>query len=259
MKKRIAFLIALVAAGPASAQTPDSLPLSLEQAVQRVLELSDEVLLARAQIELAEAQMITARASGLPQLRLSSNFNHVIENARANAVGQIFNQPNTYNTNVNLSQSLFQGGRVFAAARAAKRLRNAARLTAEEARRQAVYDVQWAYLQALFANQLLDIQVANLTFADEQLRQITLFEQSGRAARFDVLRARVQRSNIEPQVIQSRSDVDIALLELKRLTNVPASTPVQLTTALTPDNVQAMVASMNLGQGGVEARPSVQA
>src|SRR5687767_11362768 len=141
MKKSIALIFALGFAVPAAAQTPDSLPLSLAAAVTRVLEVGDEVLLARALVELSDAQVTTARAGGLPQLRLTSTYNHTFENARANAVGQIFNQPNTYNTNANLSQTIFQGGRVFAGTRAAGRLRRAARLTAEEARNQATYDV----------------------------------------------------------------------------------------------------------------------
>ncbi|HET9440412.1 MAG TPA: TolC family protein [Longimicrobiales bacterium] len=259
MKKSIVLIGLLVAASPAAAQTEDSLPLSLEEAVGRALEQGDEVLLARAQVELADAQVTSARAGGLPQLRLSSTYNHVFENARANAVGQIFNQPNSYNTNANLSQSIFQGGRIFAGARAASRLRNAARLTAEETRNQAVFEVQRAYLQALFAQQLADIQDANLNLADAQLRQVAQFEASGRAARYDVLRARVERANIEPQAIQARSDLDIALLELKRLTNVPAATPLKLTTQLTPENVQATVVGMLQQETAVEDRPSVQA
>jgi outer membrane protein TolC len=259
MTKTIFLLLALGWITPAMAQRADSLPLSLEAAVQRALEVGDEVLLTRAQIELADAQVTTARAPGLPQLRISSTYNHVFENARANAVGQIFNQPNTYNTNANLSQSLFQGGRVFAGWRAARRFRNAARMTAQEARSQTAYDVQEAYLQALFAEQLAEIQQANLTLADAQLRQVSQFEKSGRAARFDVLRARVERANIEPQMIQTRSEFDIALLELKRLTNVPAETPLVLTTRLTPENVQATVVGMMEEASSVDARPSVQA
>ena len=259
MVKSIVIVLALAGVAPAAAQVPDSLPLTLEAAIGRALEVGDEVLLARAQIELAEAQVTTARAAGLPQLRLSSTYNHVFENARANAVGQIFNQPNTYNTNANLSQSIFQGGRIFAGARAASRLRSAARLTAQEARNQATYNVQQAYLQALFAEQLTDIQQANLQLADAQLRQVVQFEASGRAARYDVLRARVQRANIEPQAIQARSDLDIALLELKRLTNVPAATPVKLTTRLTPENVEATVVGMLDQQTSIDTRPSVQA
>lgn len=260
MKNSILLIIALAAvATPARAQIRDSLPLSLEGAVTRAIDVGDEVLLSRAQVDLADAQVTTARAGGLPQLRLTSTYNHTFENARANAVGQIFNQPNTYNTNANLSQSLFQGGRVFAGFRAAGRLRSAARLTATEARNQATFDVQRAYLEALFAQQMIEIQQANLTFAEAQLRQVTQFESSGRAARYDVLRARVQRANIEPAVIQSRSDLDIALLELKRLTNVPAATPIKLTTRLSPENVQATVAGMMEQAADVDARPSVQA
>lgn len=259
MKKSLLLLFALAVATPARAQTPDSLALSLDAAVKMVLETGDEVLLARAQTELSDAQVTTARASGLPQLRVTGTFNHVFENARANAVGQIFNQPNTYNTNANLSQIVFQGGRIFAGTRAANRLNEAAGLNEQEVRNQAVYDVQRAYLQVLFAQQFYEIQRANLELADAQLKQVSQFEKSGRAARFDVLRARVERANIEPQLIQARADVDLAMLELKRLTNVPPATPVKLTTQLTPENVEATVAGMLENSGSVEDRPSVQA
>ena len=261
MKNAFVLFCLLVTAAPAAGQTVDTLSLSLEAAVERALSEGDEVLLARAQLALAEAQVTTARASGLPQLRLSSTYNHVFENARANAVGQIFNQPNTYNTNVNLSQTIFQGGRFFSGWRAATRLRRAAQLTAEEVRNETAFAVQRAYLEALFAQQMLEIQEANLALADAQLKQVTQFEQSGRAARYDVLRARVERANIEPLAIQARNDLDIALLELKRLTNVPASTPVKLTTRLTPENVEATVLAMvgELEASSPDDRPSVRA
>src|SRR5690606_34752406 len=50
------------------------------------------------------------------------------------------------------------------------------------------------------------------------------------------------------------------LLELKRLTNVPANTPVKLTTRLTPEMVEATVVRMIADEeAAVEDRPSVQA
>lgn len=259
MKLLVVTLMAAALSSSAAAQTRDSLPLSLEEAVTRTLQLGDEVLLARAQVELADAQLGMARASALPQLRINSNYTHVMENARAQAVGQIFNQPNTYNTNANLSQSLFQGGRVWAGLRSASRLRNAARLNADEARNTASFGVQRAYLQALFAQQLVGIQQANIELADAQLRQVTQFETSGRAARYDVLRARVQRANMEPQLIQAHNEYDIAILELKRLANIPAGQPVSLTTRLTPQTVETMVALVSNRVMPIEDRPSVRA
>ena len=66
-----ALLFLAARAYPAGAQGPDTLSLSLEAAVERVLQASDEARTAAANVEVAEAQLLTARASGLPQLRLN--------------------------------------------------------------------------------------------------------------------------------------------------------------------------------------------
>jgi outer membrane protein TolC len=258
---RAALIAALAVLAPrAEAQTPDTLALSLHEAVERALRVSDEVRLAAAQVDVAEAQVITARATGLPQLRLSGSYTHVYENARGQAVGQIFNQPNTYNTNANLSQTLFQGGRVLAGWRAASRLRQASRLNAGEARAQVALDVQRAYLEALFATRMVEIQTANFALATTRLTQIEQFQTAGRAARYDVLRTRVERANLEPLLIQARSNREIAMLELKRLLNIPPMQPLSLTTAIDAGAVQAILASFEAPDSvGSDTRASVRA
>ncbi len=66
----------------------------------------DEVQLATSRLDAATATAGSAAAARYPQLRLNTTFNHVYENARAQAVGQIFNQPNSYGANLNLSVPL---------------------------------------------------------------------------------------------------------------------------------------------------------
>ena len=228
-----AALLAAGAAGrPLAAQRADTLALSLGDAVARALRTSDETRLATAQLEAAEAQILSARATGLPQLRLQSTYGHQLENARAQAVGQIFGQNNTYNTNVNLSQTLFQGGRIVNASRAAGRVGEAARLELDETRRLVSVDVQRAYLAAVLAAQLLEIQERNLALADERVAQVERLQGGGRLARYDLLRARVERTNLEPTVIQARSARELAELEVKRLLNLPVDQPLALTTRL---------------------------
>ncbi|MFN2397836.1 MAG: TolC family protein [Gemmatimonadaceae bacterium] len=243
--------------GPAKA---DTLALSVDEAVQLALRIGDEARTADAMIDIAEAQVTIARASALPQLRLNSTYTHTLENARAQAVGQIFNQPNTYNTNANLSQTFFQGGREWAAGRAASRTRAAARLNAAEARAQLALDVQRAYLNALFADRLMVIRGTGLKLAEERLVQVEQFQGAGRAARFDVLRARVERTNLEPAVIEATNERELALLELKRLTNIPSAQPVRLTTAIDTSAVQALLAAFATDTvDAVRSRPSVRA
>jgi outer membrane protein TolC len=252
-------MVGLLSAAGLSAQANDTIRLSLEDAVNRAIQLGDEARLADAQVEVANAQVTTARATGLPQLRVTGNFNHVYENARANAVGQIFNQPNTYSTNANLSQIIFQGGRVLSGARVARRLRDASTLNQQETLARASFDVQSAYLQVLFANRIAEIQSTTHARAQAHLAEVERFEQAGRAARYDVLRARVQLANLEPQLIQARSDQELTLLELKRLTNIPLSMPVVLTTTIDAATAEAIAGSVESSDDGSFQRPSLLA
>ena len=245
-------LLTALAAGPvtsAHAQTDpqrqtersDTLQLSIEQAVTRALSTSGESRLAAAEVDVAEAQITTARAAGLPQLRLNSAYTQVIENARATIVGQVFGQSFTYSANANLSQQIFQGGRVFAGSRAAGDVRRAARLDQIETRAQLAVDVQRAYLQALYSAQILDIRARNLELANQRLAQVERLQGAGRAARYDLLRARVERANLEPALIQARSEREIAELELKGLLDIPIERPMVLTSALDVEVLQVFI------------------
>src|SRR4051812_16241802 len=118
----IGFIVLAAAVSRPLAAQQDTLFLSLPDAMQRALTVGDEVQLARQVVDEANASVTIARASALPQLRLSGTYTHVYKSARGQAVGAIFAQPNTYTTAANLSQTLFQGGKEWSAIRAAGRL-----------------------------------------------------------------------------------------------------------------------------------------
>ena len=265
---RSLLLFALLASAPLSARAQardvrtgvpsDTLRLSIEEAVTRAVRLSDETRLAAAQLDLTEAQITSARAAGLPQLRLNGTYTQVIENARARIVGSVFGQSFTYNTNANLSQTLFQGGRIFAGTRAASDVRQSARYDQAEVRARVSVDIQRAYFQALLTDRLYDIQVRNLALADDRLKQVERLESGGRAARYDVLRARVERTNQEPGLIQARSDRELAVLAVKRILNLPIDQPLVLTSALDPEALQAFVMTVANDSSRDPVRASVR-
>jgi outer membrane protein TolC len=253
-------LLALLLPPPsraAGAQQPlDTIPLSLDDAVVRALRMGDETRVAATQVELADAQVALARAAGLPQLRLNGNYTRTFESARGQAVGSFFAQTNTYSASARVDQTVFQGGRVFAASRAASRLRRAARLTEEETRAEVQLDVVRAYLVALLADRLAEIQTTNAVLAGERLSQVERLEQGGRAARYDVLRARVERANLEPFVVQARSARELAELELKRLLDLPVEQPLRLTTRIDSASVGGILAAVEGDVTLVAADPS---
>jgi outer membrane protein TolC len=255
-------LLALAAAAPLSAQAGDTLDLPLEQAL-RLAGQGEEVGLAAGRLDVASAAVGSARAARLPALRFSSNYNRVFENARAQAVGQIFNQPNTYGANLNLSVPLFQGGRAVQGIRAASRQREAAAADLEGTRTDVQLLTLQAYLRAQLAERLVAIQDTNVALAAARVRQAEQFEAAGRGSRYDVLRARVERSNLEPLAIQARGERELALLELRRITNLPEDRPIRLTTSLQPETVAA-IADRSAGaalvdSAALDALPGVRA
>lgn len=237
----------------------DTLRLSLPEAVTLALRDADEVKRANADVAITEAQVTTSRASALPQLRLNGTYSHVFANARARAVNQVFNQPNSYNVNANLSQTLFQGGREFASWRAARRVREATRLTAGETRAEVAVGVLRAYLAASLAERFEHIRGENLILASQRVTQSEQLFTAGRVARYDVLRSRVERANLEPLVIQAQNDREIALLELRRLLNLPPQAPIRLTTSIDSTTVPLILTAVaQTGEDGSD-RASVRA
>jgi outer membrane protein TolC len=247
---------------PAVAQRPaaptDTLRLSLDDAVTTGLRVGDEMRFSLAQSDIADAQLSAARSALLPQFRINSSFGRTFENARSSAVNPVFATTNTYTVNGQLSQTLFQGGRLIATTRAAGRLADAARLDAEEQKALFTVQIQRAYLAALLAERMVELQETNLQLAASRLAQVEQFQNAGRAAQYDVLRARVERANIEPVAIQARNDRDLAQLELKRLINLPLERPLALTTTIDPAAAQAMVASY-LDSTSLPARGALRA
>jgi len=263
-------LVPALAALPAVAQqrTPtsraerlgtDTLPLSFDAAITRALRDGEEVRAANASVDIAEAQIGIARSTGLPQLRLNSGYNQLVENARAAIVGAVFAQAFTYTANAQLAQPLFLGGRVVAGARAASAVRGAARASTTEVRAQLVVDVERAYLNALFTRQLIAIQRQNLQLADQRVAQAEQLQAAGRASRYDVLRLRVERANLEPDFVQAENDYQLAMLNLRRLVNAPAQQPLTLTSTLDTLSLQRLLATVDTTPGVGSLRDAIRA
>ena len=99
-------------------------------------------------------------------------------------------------------------------------------------------------MQVLFTGRMVGIQQTNLALANERAKQVEQLQSAGRAARYDVLRAVVASAIIEPLVIQAENDREIAVLDLKRLLNVPVNQALSLTTTIDPDATKMILTSL---------------
>ncbi|HSL72736.1 MAG TPA: TolC family protein, partial [Longimicrobiales bacterium] len=142
-----------------------------------------------------------------------------------------FGRENGYTAILNGSQTVFSP-RLGSALRAAREFREAAGLNLREQLAEIELRVRTAYHQALLASELEQISVAALEQAEKFLAQERLREKSGAGSELDVLRAEVAAANLRPQLIAAQNSAQIALLDLRRLVNVPATQPLKLVTEL---------------------------
>jgi outer membrane protein len=249
---------AVLQASALPAQGADTVRLSITDAVTRVLRESDEIKVATAQVAVAEAQLTTARAATFPQVRMNGAYTQVEKNARAAIVGSIFGQNYNYSSSINITQPVFQGGRIWAASRAAGDFRGAARETFAETRARLSVQAQSTYLQAVLARQLVNIQEQNVALANDRLAQVEELEKAGRASRYDVLKARVDRTNLEPGLLQAQSNRALADISLRQLLNLPTSAPLSLTSALDTASLRTVVSAVESDSSRPVSRPLIR-
>lgn len=280
---------------------PGAVRISLEEAVARALRSSREVRAARAQVELADAQVTAARAQALPQVDLNLGYTRTIESAfdmsggfelpdslrfapdpslpiedrvaylenrvplaGLAAMGSLFSnmpfgQKNTYMAAISGSQILYSGGRVGAALDIADKFEESARLNLREAESEVELQVRTAYYQALLAKEMEAIASEALAQAERFLEEERLRHQAGRASELDLMRAEVSRDNLHPQLVQARNAAELAMLNLKRLLDLPLDTELELTTELVPPSEAELAAAIAAKHPDLKRRPAVEA
>jgi outer membrane protein TolC len=143
-----------------------------------------------------------------------------------------FGQANTWQLGLSFSQNLFSGGRNGAQRDIATAGRDSADLALSSARAQLLFDTTQAYYDAALSDRLVDIALETVRQAELTLRQAQVRFDAGTVPEFELLRARVGRDNLTPQVIRQRANRQIAYLRLKQLLDLPADAPLQLAVSL---------------------------
>lgn len=251
----------------------DTVRLNLGAAVSRGVTMSEQVQTTRAAREIAEGQVVQARAGALPQVNGVLGYNRALaslfeglsfgpppgENEEPGEnpfAGLPFGQANTWNATVVVSQPLYAAGRISTGLDIARQVRRATDLEVLEAETEVALQVRQAYFQTVLADEFVAIAREAYNLASAQLTQVELFRQQGTASEFDVLRARVERDNLEPQIVEAQNARRLAELNLKRLTYIPAEQPLVLVTPLDPRLADVDRAALRLA---VERRPALQA
>jgi outer membrane protein TolC len=119
------------------------------------------------------------------------------------------------------------------------------------------FQVRQAYYDAVYSRRLVEIAESALEQARGHLAQVRSGRQEGIRSEYEQLRAEVDAANQEPSVVAARNGASLALLNLKRLVDMPLEQPLLLLTPLAAaDGTVPVVTDLSTA---VDQRPAVAA
>ena len=187
-------------------------PLSLADAVNLTLQRNPNILRAQKDLEVAQGVIIQTRAVAIPKVNLSGSFAAAQPSDVDTVVSPIFTFGPDQNwvTQIKLVQSLYEGGRILSALRAARLTKERSLLDYQTAVANTVVEVQVAYYDVLLALQQITVQEASVELLSRELADTTRRYDAGTVPRFNVLRAEVELANARPKLIRARNSYRIA-------------------------------------------------
>jgi outer membrane protein TolC len=219
-----------------------SRPLSLAEAINLSLKQNGNILRGQSDLEAQYGVVIQTRAVALPTVRVGGSYRD------SNAVETPpFPAPvpeQNWDANVELIQSIYEGGRITSGLRSAKLTKQQAVLQYQTVVADSVLQVRLAYYDVLSAADQIVVNEASVKLLTQELEDQQRRYEAGTVPRFNVLRAEVELANERPKLIQARNFHRIAKNNLVNLLgyHVPSGTyediPIQLTDRLDAEPYQ---------------------
>lgn len=214
--------------------------LSLEAAQILAMGNSKQLLAMLQEKEVAAGRLTEAWSALYPTAALTGTYTRVDQVSSFSAGPQTITigSLDNYSFALALRQPVFQGGAIRAGIRAAK----ISTLVADEGVRaivQAVlFQARKAYYDVLLAVELVKVSESDLDLAKRHLEDVEKRLKAGTAKEYDVLRARVEISNIEAELIGRQNAERRGRAQLLRTLGVAQGSQVTLTGKLVHEAIQ---------------------
>ncbi len=195
--------------------------LSVEDAVKLALVHNKMLQVTLENQTIAEGQMVSSRSAYLPNLVLTGqyqrqelvpSFDIAFPGAPPEHV-QI-GTLNNYSAALTVTQPLYAGGAIRAQVELARLSSLLADQTVRAATQDVVYTTETAYYNLLLSQHLVDISSEQVRSSQAHLEDVEKKRAGGVASNFDVLRAQVELSNSEADLIKSKNAINLARANL---------------------------------------------
>ena len=261
----LAILATLTLTGPVRADQTNtnagdwlSRPLSVADTLNIALAQNAAILKAKNDLEGEYGLVVQTRAIALPQVQATGKYTDTEITAIQSFPGAYSPAPNqNWSAGVQITQSIYQGGRLHAAIQAAKATEKQAVAQYDSTVADTLLSVRLAYYDVLLAAQEITVHEASVNLLQKELEDQHRRFDAGTVPHFNVLRAEVSVANERPNLIHARNQYRIAKNNLSNLLgyNLPRdiweNIPLNLTdnfdtrpwNVVLPDAIQQALAS----------------
>jgi outer membrane protein TolC len=247
-----AVLLCSVSDGRVFAQTTNtdlpgwmSRPLSMLDALNVALQQNAAILKAQNDLQASYGIVVQTRAIALPQLTASGQYKYTQPSAiETIPIPGFVNANEGWNAGFQLVQSIYDGGRLTSAFRAARFTKQQALADYQTKVQDTLLSTRLAYYDVLLALEQISVHEASVKLLQNEVDDQQRRYKAGTVPQFNVLRAEVQLANERPLLIRAQNSYRVAKNNLSNLLgyNLPRELwediPMNLTDTLDADPYQ---------------------
>jgi outer membrane protein TolC len=184
--------------------------------------------------KIARGERLKSYSAILPAVALSGEYKRLDEVASFEIEGRkvTLGDLNNYSAGLKVTQPIFAGGAIIAKINAGKLFSLLADQTVRAAVQDVIYQAEHSYHDVLLNQHLLEISTDAVRSAQAHLDDVKKKRAGGVASDFDVLRAEVELSNFQAELIQNKNAVNIAKTKLLKVMGVSQDSEVVLSDQL---------------------------
>ena len=191
-------------------------PLSLADALNTALLQNSSILKAKDDLEASHGLVVQTRAVALPQVGASAKYQDQDSNLSQAPAG-VTSAHQNWNGGIQISQAIYEGGKLRAALRAATATKQQAVAQYNTTVADTLLEVRLAYYAVLLAGQQISVHEASVKLLQKELDDQQHRFDAGTVPHFNVLRAEVAVANERPNLIHARNQYRIGKNNLANL------------------------------------------
>ena len=168
--------------------------------------------------EIARGNEMMSHSVILPSVNISGDYTRLDEVA---SLGPItFGDVDNYSANLRVTQPIFAGGSIIANINAGKLFSLLTDQTVRAATQDVIYEAEFSYYDVVLNQHLYQISADAVRSAQAHLDDVKLKRNGGVASDFDVLRAEVELSNFQAELIQNKNTINVSKAQLLKVMGI---------------------------------------